>query len=289
MTRIVVSKYGQIRNEQIGSILELMNESYERLQPHEAELVDVQFFENQSLLRDFFCREKRRYGITDDLDSEFPAIHEAWRGLPRISLSIDRLDQMNDLAAKGTVRHEVGHSILHGSVEYYIFEIPKSLAKLGAKHRLSTECIRSILYLITIAVKDLEVSYLLFGHGYKDDQIAYVMDLLKPSTGDLVSWRLASAHAVGRVLCVSGRLKELLCAIPMMQASSNSRILDDYVISGFSYFLPELSRKMIDVGMELSNAMIGSTHQNVQIAANILCERLFEPILGQHSADRKTT
>jgi hypothetical protein len=75
----------------------------------------------------------------------------------------------------------------------------------------------------------------------------------------------------------------------MKQASSNSRILDDYVISGFSYFPPELSRKMIDVGMELSNAMIGSTHKNVQIAANILCERLFEPILGQHSTDRKIT
>jgi len=49
----VVSKFGVIREEQIKTILGIMNETYERLQPHKVELVDAFFFENRSLFADF--------------------------------------------------------------------------------------------------------------------------------------------------------------------------------------------------------------------------------------------
>ena len=58
MSRIVVSKFGVIREEQIKTILGIMNETYERLQPHKVEIVDAFFFENSSLFADFLSREK---------------------------------------------------------------------------------------------------------------------------------------------------------------------------------------------------------------------------------------
>ena len=58
MSRIVVSKFGVIREEQIKTILGITNETYERLQPHKVEIVDAFFFENSSLFADFLSREK---------------------------------------------------------------------------------------------------------------------------------------------------------------------------------------------------------------------------------------
>jgi hypothetical protein len=49
---------GSYREEQIKTILGIMNETYERPQPHKVELVDAFFFENSSLFADFLSREK---------------------------------------------------------------------------------------------------------------------------------------------------------------------------------------------------------------------------------------
>jgi len=279
MTRIIVSKFGNVNRDEIKSILDIMSEAYARLQPHNVELVDVLFFENYSILQGFFSREKTLFKVSENLGNEFSAIHEAWRGLPRISLSMDRLSRQDESVLRGTVRHEVGHSVLHGSLEYYIFQTPSALVKLGTPYRFSAEYIRNILYLTAIAVKDFEVTDLLYDHGYHDDQIAYVKDLLKPSSNDLESWKLARGNRSAEVLCIAGRLKDLLCATPIMRSPRPKVELGKVAESGLSYFSPAISKRMIDVGLQLSRVMTGSTHRKVEIASEILCEKLFETIL----------
>jgi hypothetical protein len=128
-------------------------------------------------------------------------------------------------------------------------------------------------------VKDLEVTDLLYRHGYNDDQAAYVQSLLKPSSNDLISWRLAHGHPVAEALCVAGRLKDILCATPIFQTSRLGNILRE-TESAVSYLPPSLSKKTIEVGIRVSQAMTGSTHQKVDIAAAVLCEELLEGIIG---------
>lgn len=280
MTRIVVSKFGDIREEQIKLVLGNMNETYERLRPREVELVDAFFFENSSLFRDFILREKTALGIFDEFDSEFPAIHDAWRSIPRISFCMDKLSCSDDLVATGTVRHEVGHSILHGSLEYYIFQTPRALSSLGEKHRLPPEYTRNILYLIAIAVKDYEVTDLLYSHGYHIDQVAYVQNLLEPSLNDLLAWQMARGHPLAEVICVAGRMKDLLCAAPIIRSpNASGEKLYKQAKSGLFYLPLELAKKVIEVAWQASQPAKASTHLKVEKASKILCGELFDQIL----------
>jgi len=282
MSRIVVSKFGVIREEQIKSILGIMNETYERLQPHKVELVDAFFFENSSLFADFLSGEKTRHGVSGDFDSDFPTIHDAWRGLPRISLCMDKLNKLSDLVAMGTVRHEVGHSVLHGSLEYYIFQTPPALSRVEEKYRLAPEYTRNILYLIAIAVKDCEVTDLLYSHGYHDDQVAYAESLLEPSPSDVLAWRMASGHPLAEVICIAGRMKDLLCVAPIIRSQSESGTkLNKQAKSTLLYLPPELSKKVIDVALQVSEPVQASTQRKVEIALKISCDELFDQILGR--------
>jgi hypothetical protein len=282
MTRIVVSKFGDVREEQIKSILDNMNETYERMRPREVELVDAFVFENSSLFRDFLSGEKMRLGVFDNFDSDFPAIHDAWRGIPRISFCMDKLNHLNDLVATGTVRHEVGHSVLHGSLEYYIFQTPPALSRVEEKHRLAPEYTRNILYLIAIAVKDYEVTDLLYSHGYQDDQVAYAQSLLEPSSNDLLAWQMAKGHPLAEVICIAGRMKDLLCAAPIIRSPNVSgEKLNKKAKSGLFYLPPELAKKVIEVAWQASEPAKASTHLKVEIASKILCDELFDQILGR--------
>jgi hypothetical protein len=194
---------------------------------------------------------------------------------------MDRLKQPDQLVMIGTVRHEVGHSILHGSLEYYIFEIPPILRRIEREHHLSREYVRNILYLIAIAVKDFEVTNLLCAHDYDNDQAAYAASFLRASSNDLISWQLARGNSLAEAMCIAGRLKDLLCATPIMCRSKFGIELKRRIESEFSYLPRILLNKMIDAAMELLRMMRGSTHQKVEIAVNVLCKKMLEEMLSR--------
>ncbi len=278
MTRLVVSENGNVSKEQVRYALQVIEETLERLQPHNVQMIDVLLFENSSLLQDYFSREKMRYNISNNFDSEFPAMHDAWRGLPRISLCIERLSRLDDLVAIGTIRHEVGHSVLHGSLEYYIFQTATELVKIEKQHLLPPEYARGILYLTAIAVKDYEVTDLLHNRGYDEDLVAHVKTLLKPSPSDTMAWQLAAGHVMAEALCVCGRMKDLMCAAPLIRIKPGLRLEAEV---GLSYLGPELSMKVMNVVGELTGLLKGSTHENVEIALDIICRELVERVLNQ--------
>lgn len=55
----------------------------------------------------------------------------------------------------------------------------------------------TLLYLISIAVKDYEVTKFLYDKGFVKDQVAYAKWVLKPSEEDMLSWEIASANPLG--------------------------------------------------------------------------------------------
>jgi hypothetical protein len=278
MTKIVASKHGNVTEEQFRYALRIIEETLERLQPHNVQMIDVIFFENSSQLRDYFSKEKMRYNILDNFDSEFLAMHDAWSGLPRISLCIERLSRLDDLVATGTIRHEVGHSALHGSLQYYIFQTTPELVNIQKQYRLTPEYARGILYLTAIAVKDYEVTNLLYARGYDDDLVAYVKTLLKPSQSEVLSWQLVAGHVMAESLYVCGRMKDLLCSAPLMKLKPDLRVEAEM---GLSYFGSELSTKIMTVVRKLTGLMKGSTHENVETALDIICRELVKEILDR--------
>jgi hypothetical protein len=145
---------------------------------------------------------------SEDLGESFIAMHDAWRGTSRIGVCMSRMRQLPRLIQIGSLRHEVGHSVLHGSMEYYVFPINEPLMEAAKRIGLSKEYSFNLLYLISIAVKDFEVTRLLSGKGYVDDQVAYSNHVLRTSNEDLNAWQFSRGNAAGMALCLAGRLKD---------------------------------------------------------------------------------
>lgn len=162
MVHIVIHKYGRVREEEAAKIVEVMGECYTRLRPHKVSFVDLCLFERSSSMEAFFARERGVVGVaTAPFDEEFFAMHDAWRGIPRISVCLERVRNLPELVKIGGIRHEVGHSILHGELQYYLLPHLPSLMEIENRFNLPAEYSRNLLYLVSIAVKDYEVTRLL--------------------------------------------------------------------------------------------------------------------------------
>lgn len=277
LVKIVLKKFGKVPKEIEGEILDVVKDCYEKL-PHSVELLDILLFENSSLMKGFYSREREAVGVvTEDFGDSFLARHDAWRGTPRIALCLETMEKVPRLVQIGSLRHEVGHSILHGSIEYYIFPITKKLMEASRKFNLPKEYLFNLTYLVSIAVKDFEVTKLLLEGGYVKDQVAYSRYLLKPSKDDLLAWRLSKNNPASMALCLAARLKDLACLIALSRTLGN-RLTIETMKEGLFYFPREVLEGMLKFAEKLPRAMVGDTFQNFNMVMDMFTEELLEPL-----------
>ncbi|MEM1990807.1 MAG: hypothetical protein QW782_09305 [Candidatus Bathyarchaeia archaeon] len=264
MVHIVISKFGKINDSQVKFITGLMEECYGRLSPHNVTIVDLYVFEKSSAAEAFLSAERRELGVgTSPFHEGFFAMHDAWRGIPRIILCLDRMMKLPDLVMIGGVRHEVAHTVLHGSLEYYLFTFPESMLKLMNQFNLSEKVAADILYLISIAVKDYEVTRLLYEHGYVEDQAAYVKFLLKTEE-DLLSWRLAEGNPLLEALHVIGLLKSIGCAIALLSDRNLQGEIECYLKDSLSHLPKNISSMVLNIAKENFTNLKGDTFTNIE-------------------------
>jgi len=187
--RIFVSKFGKVDDEEMHHVVGLMEECYGRLEPHEVELVDLYVFERSSSVNAFLARESEEVGVVSaPFNDSFFAMHDAWRRTSRIILCVERMrSSLPKLVQEGGIRHEVGHSVLHGDLRFYLLPVSPAFLELADSFGFSREYAANLLYLVSIAVKDYEVSRLLTERGYIEDQLTYARHLLTVSEGERLS------------------------------------------------------------------------------------------------------
>jgi len=280
MVRILVSKLGDIQSETVDSIFSVMEECYNRLEPHGLPLVDLYLFERSSALDAFLSQEYARLGVASSrFDEDFYARHDAWRGIPRISISVERIQSLPELTQAGILRHEVGHSILHGSPEYYIFPIPHLLLGASERFDLPSQYLSDLLYLISIAVKDFEVTSLLHSRGYIEDQVAYAESVLKVSQDDLTAWEIGKVRPQVKILCVVSRLKDFSCASALMSDEKLREKIGVKLLEGMNYFPEDISMKILTIISKLPSILQADTLKNIDEMVRIIVEELVEPTL----------
>jgi len=280
MVRIVVSKFGDIRSETVDSIFSIIEECYSRLQPHGLSLVDLYLFERSSVLEAFLSQEYAKMGVTSSrFDEDFYAMHDAWRGIPRISISLERIQSLPELTRAGILRHEVGHSILHGSPQYYIFPIPHLLLETSERFDLPIQYLNDLLYLISIAVKDIEVTRLLHSGGYIEDQVAYAEGVLEVSQDDLAAWEIGKVKPEAKILCIVSRLKDFSCASALMSDEKLREKIRMKLLEGMNYFPEDVSTKILNIILKLPSSLQADTLKNVDEMTRIIVEELVEPTL----------
>jgi hypothetical protein len=218
--------------------------------------------------------------VSGDFGESFIAMHDAWRGTPRIGVCVSRMNDLSPLLQVGTLRHEVGHSVLHGSMEYYMFPINGSLIEAAERLGLSKEYSFNLLYLISIAVKDFEVTRLLSEKGYVEDQVAYSNHVLGTSNEDLDAWQLSEHNPAGMALCLAGRLKDAACIIAL-QPRLSERSVADTLRDELSYLPHPILDEMLKTLKSFRQAMMDDTFQNVAVMTKIFVEDLLRPLFVQ--------
>jgi len=243
--------------------LEILNDCYNRLGAHAVEIVEVYIFEKSSSLNAFMNDEKRKLGIeTSAFEESFLAVHDAWRGTPRIMVAYDKMLHVPKLVRIGVLRHEVAHTVLHGSLEYYSFSMPLFLLELERNSVVPRQVIRDLVYLASVAVKDYEVTRLLYEKGYVKDQVAYNDYCLKASEEELEAWKLAEKNKTASLIFLVAALKTACCAAPLIKDERcGEEILK--AIKGSMNFLPtELSPRLLKI-LEATSKFGRNTHENV--------------------------
>jgi len=257
-----------------------MQECYSRLAPHEVSLVDLYIFERSSSVEVFFAKECREVGVASTpFDELFFAMHDAWRGIPRITLCLEKMKKLPNLVKMGGIRHEVGHSILHGNLRYYLLSFPPSLLELAYRFNLSFEYVANLLYLISIAVKDYEVTRLLHRRGYVEDQVAYAKHLLKASEEDILSWEISRGKPSAEALCLISCLKVAGCAAPLLVDKKFSEDIRRCLMESLSYLPPDRSALLLKVIEDGFSSLGVDTLDNVDRMIR-KCKLVFEAVFS---------
>jgi hypothetical protein len=281
LVRIVVSKYGKVCDEEVARIVNVMQECYSQLMPHEVSLVDLYLFERSSSAEAFFAKERNEVGVvTAPFDELFFATHDAWRGVPRITLCLEKMKKLPELVKVGGIRHEVGHTILHGSLQYYLLPFPPSLLKIADRFKLSSEYMRNTFYLVSIAVKDYEVTRLLYQRGYVKDQAAYVKFLLKVSEDEIFSWKISRGKPLSEALCLISCLKVIGCAAPLLADKEIGKEVRRYIIDSLSYMPANLSNMLLKIIEEDFPSLGTDTLDNID-RIMIKCSSIFDLVFSQ--------
>ncbi|WP_455278219.1 hypothetical protein [[Eubacterium] cellulosolvens] len=272
--QIIIQNFGKIPQEEKLEIQSTMEEFYQRLKFHDLEIVDLIIFENSSLMQAYSRLQQDSIGVySTGSETGFIASHEAWTGIPRILVCFERLKKLEPIMKQAILRHEAAHSVLHGSPEYYIFQIPRSLSKAAEIFNLTRELLIEILYLVSIAVKDYEVTKLLTSYDYVEDQMAYSSYFIKPRKDDLQAWKMSEGNFKKESLCLLSRLKDLTCFIA---AHANQKIDYSIIEKHLDYFPRIKSATLYSIAQALTKMDNHDTFTKVELVTDLIVKRLME-------------
>lgn len=250
-----------------------LRECYRRFGSRVPYKVEVHVVDRETTMQDLLKEEKVRLGITTSGDEEFICTHDAWRGYPRIIFCFERLAKLNRLARLGAVRHEAAHSVLHGSLEYYIFRIPEDCRHIAMIKGIDSTVLDQALYFLSVAVKDFEATRFLVQHDYIGCQFAFALEWLQPSEEDKSAWKLAAANRQAKFVCATALLKPTLFAHPLLALPRSKRIsLEQQVllgarVEGLVEYLGDAERnKLLQVTNIIAENLTEDTHKNVDSA-----------------------
>jgi len=222
----------------------------------------------------FIGGEKRNLGIsTSAFEASFFAVHDAWRGTPRIMVAYDRMSALPKLVGVGALRHEAAHTVLHGSLEYYIFSFPTVLLKLERAGIISRKIAEDLLYLVSVAVKDYEVTRLLYEKRFVTDQFAYNRYFLEPSEEDREAWNIAKRNETARILVLVSILKTACCAAPLLKDERYGGEISRSISKSRAYLPADLSRRLSKV-LQASSKFGENTQENIDLLAEKIVDEL---------------
>lgn len=275
---IAIIKMGSIEEESIEHVKSVLDRCYRSIKGEKPDLVELYLFETEAHLNVFSRMEKERLGVRTNLDEAFLTTHDAWTGIPRILISLERAAETPEGVFEGALMHEAAHSVLHGSIEYYMPTIPPKFMEASLRLGLSPQIVGDIVYLASLAVKDHEVTQLLRESGFAEDQVDFAIYFLRPSTEERAAWIVAERSPQTTILFMVSILKSLACALPLASDEKLSPSIQEGMSSALEY-LPREHRDLLWDILSSFEGMSGNFSEDLNVLLDAILDRIY-PLMG---------
>jgi len=269
---ITMETYGDISVEDALAIRQEVLSCYQALRSQPLpEAITLGLFDTFAQWRTYAARCREEAGVITAGEEGFLATHDAWEGIPRLSVCLERLQGQAWLLQQGALHQVVAHSILHGRPDYYRFQVPKALLEATEAMGLTHDVLLQVLYFVSIAVKGREAANLLVEHGFIQDQIALAFYQLEKHEDDVQLWKMARWEPRARVLYLAAQLKPLLYMGPLLPFASALESAGRIMLT----HLPEEDVERLE-GMvtDFTAHCTGDTHRDVTLGLIMLLNRL---------------
>jgi hypothetical protein len=178
----------------------------------------IRVWESVHDLQAFYQKEKEELGVVTGEETEFLATHEAWRGYPRVHICQERIEGIHETVVRGVLHHEIGHTILHGSPEYYTFWFTDRLQEAGRSHGLDLQGLQQLVYVLSIAVKDWDVVGWLTKERLGSGQQALLEYCMAETGEEQAAWEMVKAIPIALRMALAVFLKIILPIEAMVSA-----------------------------------------------------------------------
>lgn len=217
---IKVFTHGREALQYKGKILSVVDDTLSKCK-FAPEYLEVHIFDTLNDILAFYDKEyiESAVEMPATLDIYF-AMHDAHRGWPRILICIDLIKSYPEAVWIGSIQHEVGHAILHGSLKYYVISPTEKFWSFCKSHDIDElECMNFV-HQIAISVKDYETTRYLIRNGLIEDQYKFAAYFLESVPEEAKMWYPLNEF--------SGKLHYLLTYFKLIAAAAPILAVDRY-------------------------------------------------------------
>jgi hypothetical protein len=260
MPKISVTRYGEISPFIGDKILAAISECYKVIGEPVAESIDL-------------CLVEKAAGET------FFATHDALQGKPRISVYVDKFLEMPDIVGLAGIRRQAAHSVLHGSLKYYLIKFPEELIRAMKQYDLPQGYANSLLYGTSMAVKEYGVTKLLYEKDFVDDQIAYAKYILDPSSEEVLAWEVALRNRLEKILYLVSIIRDISCAVPLIQDEQIGGEIKNCIEGKLAHIAPAYRSRIQEIIYEKFFLLGTNTLENIELVTKFVVEGIVDPEL----------
>lgn len=253
---VKIKTFGNINQNTVKKLLDIIVECYERLGPPMTYSVDLNIFEVSE-------------------GSGFFASHNALHGKPTINIYLDRISGLPSNVVVGGIRRQAAHSILHGSPEYYKIRFPDELKQAIYDFGLTESFGLEILYGTAMAAKEYSVTKFLVDGGFVEDQIAYIKFMLQPTAEESQAWDIAKLNPLARIIYLVMIIRDVSCAIPMLEDSKLGDEIQECLDKKVGHLPTSYKSTIQKIIGEMIQKFSEDTFQNI----NLLTKAIVEDII----------
>jgi hypothetical protein len=252
-----VTKSGEVAQAIVDKIVSTLDECYKIIGEPMADSVDLRIVEKS-------------------VGGTFFATHDALSGKPTLTVYMDKFLEMPQLVGLAGIRRQAAHSVLHGSLEYYLIRVPKDLIRAMKRYNLSHGYTNAFLYNIGMAAKEYGVTRLLYGKNFVEDQVAYAKYILDPSIEEALAWEIALRNRLEKTLYLTSIIRDVSCAVPLVRDEQFGDGIKDCIGKRLAYITPVCQSKIQKIIYERFSLLDTNTFRNIALITGFLVDEIID-------------